>query len=693
MASPIIFAAGDRPRVLLLIALGGILLSALPDPASAQYFGRNKVQYDDFEFEVLKTDHFDFHFYQEEADAVMDAARMGERWYERFARTFQHEFEHPKPVILYADHPDFQQTNSLSGFIGEGTGGVTESLKNRVIMPLTASYWDTDHVLGHEMVHAFQYNIAQAGRGRGMQGLMALPLWLVEGMAEYMSVGRDDPFTAMWIRDAIRRDELPTIHQMTTERKYFPYRFGQALWAYIGGTYGDDAVVQVYRRSLQVGFEGAIQQVLGLPTDTLSLRWKETVAGEYLPFMEGRIPPANQGTLLLSPATGSGRQNVSPSVSPDGRHVAFLSEKDLFTVDLFLADTETGEIIRKLSSAEGSPHVDALRYIDSSGTWSPDGEFFAFVVTAGGDSELEIVRTRDGGSERIVSFVAEGIGSITQPAWSPDGRWIAFSGSRGGIGDLFLLDLESGAVQQLTDDRNADFQPAWSPDGSTIAFTSDRGPETDFEQLSYSAFQLAFLDVPTRQVTHIPVFGNVKHINPQFAPDGRTLYFISDQDGVSDIYALGLDGGALQRITNVTTGISGITYSSPAMTVAARTGAMVYSVFDSLEYHVYRVDQPISGPSPVVVDDPRSQPGRRLSPADPGNFSRVATYLADAETGLFSSSAFRAEDAVSYRSSLSLDYVGQPTIGVSTGDYFGSYLGGGAAAFFSDMLGNRSLGV
>ena len=95
---------------------------------------------------------------------------MGERWYERYARAFQHEFEARKPVVLYADHPDFQQTNTLSGFIGEGTGGVTESLKNRVIMPLTGSYFDTDHVLGHELVHAFQYNIAQTRRGGGLQG-------------------------------------------------------------------------------------------------------------------------------------------------------------------------------------------------------------------------------------------------------------------------------------------------------------------------------------------------------------------------------------------------------------------------------------------------------------------------------------------------------------------------------------------
>ncbi len=675
-----------------LLVLTGAALLLTPAQGTAQYFGRNKVQYDDFNFSILRTDHFNFHYYPVEGEAVEDAARMGERWYERFARTFQHEFESPKPVIFYADHPDFQQTNSLSGFISEGTGGVTESLKNRVIMPLTGSYWDTDHVLGHELVHAFQYNIAQSRRGGGLQGLYALPLWLIEGMAEYLSVGRDDPLTAMWIRDAIRRDDLPTIRQMTRESRFFPYRFGQALWAYIGGTYGDDAVVQIYRRSLRVGFEGAIQQVLGMPTDTLSLRWKEKVAEEYLPFIADRSAPKDAGTLLIAPSTGSGTQNVSPAISPDGRYVAFLSEKDLFSVDLYLADAETGRIVRKLKNANSDPHTDALRYIDSSGTWSPDGNYFAFVVTAGGGNELIVVSTDSGDQTRKISFTEDQIGAINNPAWSPDGRSIVFSGSVGGISDLFLYGMEDGSLSRLTNDKYADLHPAWSPDGRTIAFSSDRGPETDFARLTYSRFQIATLDVATGRVDVIPLFGNVKHSNPQYAPDGLSLYFVSDQDGVSDIYQLDLSTRQVQRITRLATAVSGITSMSPAMSVAANTGRIAYSVFDSLEFHIFALEPGTPGEVVAVAGDAQGQPGRKLPPANPDRFSRVATYLADAETGLFAPGAFPVAESDDYDSSLSLDYVGQPTIGVGT-DNFGNYVGGGASAYFSDMLGNRVLGV
>jgi Tol biopolymer transport system component len=683
------FAPFPTGRWFTLALLAGVALVMAPAPGSAQYFGRNKVQYDDFDFSVLKTPHFDFHYYAEETEATLDAARMGERWYERFARAFQHEFETSKPVILYADHPDFQQTNTLSGFIGEGTGGVTESLKNRVIMPLAGSYWDTDHVLGHELVHAFQYNIAQSRRGGGLQGLMSLPLWLIEGMAEYLSVGRDDPLTAMWIRDAIRRDELPTIKQMTRESKFFPYRFGQALWAYIGGTYGDDAVVQVYRRSLRVGFESAIEQVIGMSTDTLSIRWKEKVAEQYLPLMEGRQDPDSAGILLLAPSTGSGTQNVSPSISPDGRFVVFLSEKDLFSVDLFLADAQSGEILRKLSSANSDPHIEALRYIDSSGTWSPDGRFFAFVVTADGNNRMVVIDVDNGDQERIIDF--PGIGAVNNPAWSPDGRWLAFSGSVGGITDLYLYDLESDQISQLTNDKFADLQPAWSPDGRTLAFASDRGPETSFEKLTYSRFQIAFIDVASKEVQPLPLFGNVKHMNPQYSPDGEKLYFISDQDGFSDIYAVGLASGSVSRLTRLATAVSGITYMSPAMTVASQTGRIAFSVFDELEFHILGLD-PTAGEAVAMLERADEQPGRKLPPTNPDRFSRVATYLADAETGLPPEGTFTAADEQAYESGLSLDYVGQPTIGVGT-DNYGNYVGGGTSAYFSDMLGDKVLGV
>ncbi len=674
-------------NALRFVAVLGLALASFPASAEAQYFGRNKVQYDNFDFKIIRTPHFDFHFYPEAAEAVEDAARMGERWYERFARLFQHEFTRPKPVILYADHADFQQTNTLTGSVSEGTGGVTESLKNRVIMPLAGSYWDTDHVLGHELVHAFQYNIAQSRQGGGLQSLVRLPLWMIEGMAEYLSVGRDDPLTAMWLRDAVRRNDMPSIEQLTKDRKYFPYRFGQAFWAYVGGTYGDEAVVSVYRRALRVGPDAAFEQVLGLETDSLSAEWSRSLFAAYEPLMEGRTPPEQSGTEILSPETGGGSQNVAPSVSPDGRFLAFMSEKDLFSIDLYLADAQTGEIIRKLSSANSDPHADAIRFIDSSGSWSPDGSQFVFVVFAGGGNEMTIVSTAGGDTERRIEFDA--IGAISNPAWSPDGKHIAFSGQSGGMTNLYMVNLDTEELVQLTNDRNADLQPAWSPDGTKIAFVTDG--RTDFDALSYGKPQISILDVRTRAVEQLELFGEAKHINPQYAPDGRSLYFITDYDGFSDIYRYSFDGEEVRRVTQLATGVSGISWMSPAMSVARDAGTVVFSLFDEREFHIYALDLQQANESVVAVRG-EVEEGRLLAPFNSVRSPRIETYLKDAQTGLVPAGTYLASDADEYDSKLQLDYVGQPAIGVGS-DAFGGFVSGGASAYFSDMLGDRRLAV
>ncbi|MGD8360397.1 MAG: peptidase S9 [Gemmatimonadota bacterium] len=670
---------------------GLILLLASALPVEAQYFGRNKVQYDDFEFEVLETPHFDIHYYPETGAVVEDVSRMAERWYERYARLFQHEFDSPKPLVLYADAPDFQQTNTLSGFLGEGTGGVTESIKNRVIMPMTGSYQDTDHVLGHELVHAFQYNIAQSRQGAGMQALSRLPGWLVEGMAEYLSVGRDDPLTAMWLRDAVRRDDVPTIKQMTRETRYFPYRFGEAMWAYIGGTYGDDAIVDLYRRSLRGGWEPALRDVLGIDSDTLSAGWAEKLKADYLPLMEGRQAPSEVGELLLAPSTGSGTQNLAPALSPDGSRLVYMSEKDLFSFDLYMSDAASGRETKKLSSSNADPHFDALRFTDSSGSWSWDGTRLAYVVFADGDNELVLADAHGGEIQKTIAI--EGMGAIQGPSWSPDGENIVFSGSVGGITDIYLYNISSGVDTKLTDDKNADFQPVYSPDGRYVAFSSDRSPETDFVRLTYAKFQLALLDMESGQIRRLDLFGpKVKHINPQFSPDGRYLYFISDVDGFSDVYRMELETGGLDRITRVATAVSGITWTSPAMTVAQTSGDMAFSVFDEFEFHVFKLtaDEIAERAERVAVTEPG--PGRKLSPIAPRVPSRVASYLGDPETGLESPGTYRVADSEDYNPSLQLDYIGQPSVGVAA-DNFGTYIGGGVSAYFSDMLGDRFLGA
>lgn len=680
------FRPSTWPLFVLLLLAGTLLTTQTAD---AQYFGRNKVQYDQFDFESFRTDHFEFFLYPEEREAVEDAARMAERWYQRHSRTFLREFYERKPVIFYANDADFHQTNAIGGSIGEGTGGVTEGLKERVIMPLTGSYKDTDHVLGHELVHSFQYDIALSRADSIRFAFQLVPLWLVEGMAEYFSVGRVDAHTAMWMRDAALRDDLPTIEKITRDMSYFPYRYGQAYLAYIGGKYGDVAVANLFKLSGRVGVDSAFVYTLGISADSLSNEWIAAVKESYLPLTTDRDSMALAGREVLSSNLDSGDMNIAPVISPDGQYVAYLSEKDLFEINLFIADANTGKVIRKLKSGNRDSHFDAIRFISSAGSWSPDGRQFAFITFVEGDNEISILDWTKGNI--VKRFKVDGVSAITNLAWSPDADVLAFSGMDGGISDLYLLNMSTGSVRQLTNDRFADLQPAWHPDGRHLAFTTDRGEAgTNFRTLEYGEPRLAVIDTETLEtVVHRPFEG--LHHNPQFSPDGNQLYFISDYDGFKDLYRLDLTDDSVHRLTHQKTGVSGITSMSPAMTVAAQNGRVVFSVFSDSKYTVFAREADDLTGEPVDFGVAEDHPvASILPPVTALSEGLVSNYITDPLTGLPPDldTSTRA-----YSPRLVLDYVAPPSIGVQAGGLYGAGVSGGVGFFFSDMLGNQNLTV
>src|SRR5688500_16153662 len=192
----------------LVAAFAAALTASVAPRATAQgYFGQNQVQYDRFKWSVIETEHFLVYYYPEERRASMDAARMAERAYARLSRVLDHQFREKKPIMLFASRTDFGQ-NNVTGDLGEGTGGVTESLRHRMLLNFTGDYRSFEHVLAHEMVHAFQYDIFARGRaGSGLQNLAQNfpPQWFADGMAEYLSLGPQMPFTDLWMRRSEER--------------------------------------------------------------------------------------------------------------------------------------------------------------------------------------------------------------------------------------------------------------------------------------------------------------------------------------------------------------------------------------------------------------------------------------------------------------------------------------------------------
>ena len=668
-------------KSLAVLCLAAVLTGGLVPGLNAQWYGRNKVQYQKFDFKVMKTRHFDIYFYLQDEQTVKMAGMMAERWYARLSRMFNHELKGRQPLVLYGSGPEFQQTQTIAEILGEGTGGVTESAKRRIILPYGASLNETDHVIGHELVHAFQYDIMAQGHSdesRGNDAALRIPLWFIEGMAEYLSIGPVDANTAMWMRDAVRRKQLPPIQKLQDSYKYFPYRWGQAVWAYICGRWGDEIIGKMMKSVGRTGdYEIILESMLGIKLKQLSTDWHKSMQEAYLPLLE-QTKPADKFARILFQGVESNPYNVAPSISPDGKSLVFLSTRDLFSIDMYVADADTGKIRRKIISTAVDPHFESIQFIKSAGAWDAEGKKFVFGGVAKGRPILTIIDVDKKKIELEIPFGE--LSEILSPAYSPDGRYITFCGLAGGVSDIFIYDLQDKVLKQMTRDAYGDLQPVWSPDGRTIAFVTERFA-TNMEWVDIGHYELALLDVESGQVQKALAFPSGKNINPQWTADSKSLYFLSDQSGKTDLYRIELASGQIFQVTNIFTGIAGITELSPALSVALQTGRVVGSAYKDGYYSIFSIDDPevLKGETflaqfernPAILP-PRKEPEGAL-----------LGLLKNPLFGLPKDSNFAV---VPYKSKLGLDYVSPPVVAVGVGR-FGAYGAGGISAYWSDMLG------
>jgi Tol biopolymer transport system component len=674
------------PLVRTLVALSLLLT---PIGASAQHFGRNKVEYEDFDFQILATEHFDIYYYDQEERAARMAARLAERWYARLSTLLNHQFDRRQPLVLYGSQAEFAQTNVVAGLLPDSVGGVTEGSRRRIVMPFAPTLAETDRVLGHELVHAFQFDIARHyGRDTGQ------PLWFIEGMAEYLSRGSLEPDSSLWLRDAVLSGRLPD-GVGAAARDLSPYLFGHAFWSYLGSRFGDDIV----EKSLKPGkkqrrLKDRMRHATGGDLEALYREWRTAVTDEHKDAREGRD---------RFPIWSRDSMQIGPSVSPDGARAVFFSERDRLSLDLFLSDLRTGQVIRKLATTAASAKFDSLQPLRSTGAWSPDGRWFAFAAVRQGRAALLLVDVGQGTGDREIVFSS--LGQVLSLTWSPDGRSIAFSALAGGWTDLYVTEVATGSLRQLTDDAFADFQPAWSHDGRSIAFATERF-SSDLLTLRIGRPQLAIMDVATNTARHVDLgehlshgsAGHGTHHNPQWSAGDRDLYFVGDVDGTANVLRVDLASSAVRRVTHVSTGVSGITPTGPALSVSADGSTIAFTVYKNGRPRLVVLDRAEADANERGIDPPSPLQGYGATgmytiaaPASDSDaaFGRINRLLADDVTGLPDVEAMRGLD---YKPRLQLEGIGQPYLS-SGGGPFGTFVRGGGALLFGDMLGERKLGA
>jgi len=725
---------------------------AIASPLHAQYFGQNQVQYDRLRWRVIETEHFQIHYYPQIADVAPDAARMAERSYARLSRLMAHQFREKKPVLIFGSSGDFAQSN-VFGDLGEGTGGVTDPLRQRMAQFFSGDWASFEHVLMHEMVHVFQFDIFSRGRaGAGLQNLAMVnpPLWFMEGLAEYFSIGPEHPWTDAWVRDAVTNNALPTIAQMTERPdKYFPYRYGLSVWQYVGARWGDEVIGEIMNAVPSVGIDRAFRREIGMSLDELSAEWKQAMQNKYLPIVAELQRPRSFAEPLLSQKRSGSIASlfVAPALSDDGKLITYIAYGSFLRGEVFpemyLANAETGKRITRLVKTTLNPDFEQLRYVYSQPSFSPDAKMLAFTGQSGGRDVLYVMDVK---SRRILRKFDFELDQVLSPSFSPDGRRIVFSGMRRGSSDLYIASLDADGYTQVTKDPYGDLQPQWSPDGRTIAFTSERGDDTDLDILKIGKWKLALLDLETQKVTVINDQGG-RSLNPQWAPDGKSLAYITDRSGVANIFLYDLEAKQHYQLTNVLGAVTAVAEQSPAITWARGADVLAFVYYEKTDHAIWKIKNPRSLKKepyrdPVVVAQGGALSGAPTKPAAPvtpvapvkvdptAHLSRATLTdtaaarqsfyrptvgaKARASDDLPASVASRLSEAVSvralldsfdfnlpdstklrdyrYRARLTPEYVAQPSIGYQQGG-FGQGTFGGTTVVLSDLLGDRRLAL
>jgi Tol biopolymer transport system component len=558
--------------VLMQLTLGYSVLNA-----QETQFGKNKVQYKNFEWYFIQTAHFDVYYTPGGESIANFTADIAESSYYSISKSFRYQTINRIPIIVYNSHNEFQQTNVVSEYLEEGIGGVTELFKNRVVLPFEGDYKKFRHVIHHELVHGVINDMFYGG---SIQSIIAnnitlqLPLWFNEGLAEYEAL-KWDTDSDMFLRDATIHEYLPKIDQLYG---YFAYRGGQSVWNYIATKYGDQKIAEILSRikgtrSIEQGFRSAI----GLSIEELSERWQKEQKVLYWPDIAKRSEPSDYAKKLTDHTKDGSFYNTSPSISPQGDRIAFISNRDDY-FDVFIMDALDGTIIDKLVKGQRTADFEELHLLTPGMSWSPDGKFLTLAAKSG-DQDAIIIIDVNSGKEQKLEFGLDGIFSVQwSPADSTHGQGkLAFVGIKENKSDIYAYDLDTKTLDNLTNDVFTDADPAWSADCKTIYFSSDRGEYLDpasipvdfkLQRFNYKQRDLYSINVRSRKIVRITDLPNSDETSPAAAPDGKHLFFISDMNGINNIYIKDLDSGRIYPRTNSLNGVYQLSLSHDGFKMA-----------------------------------------------------------------------------------------------------------------------------
>ncbi|MGB9851363.1 MAG: peptidase MA family metallohydrolase [Candidatus Kapaibacteriota bacterium] len=528
-------------------------------------FGKNKVQYQKFNWRYIQTQHFDVYFHDNNKTLAVFTGLIAESSLNSIQRTLKYKVSHRIPIIVYNSHNQFQQTNVIDMYLPEGIGGVTELFKNRVVLPFEGDYEQFRHVIHHELVHAvlndwFYGGTFQSAISRG--NMVEIPLWMNEGLCEWESFGGLDIETDVYIRDLTLSENLPDLANLDG---YNAYRGGQTFWWYVGERYGTHKIPELLSKLKSTGnVDNAFRLTFNMRLEDFSNEWRKYLKKFYFPDIDKFSYPADFAIKLTDHKKKRNFYNTSPAISPQGDKVAFIADKDgLFS--LFVLDIDKNKE-KEIVSSLRQQDFEELNVLTPGISWNPEGNKLAISAKYRGEDVIYIVDVNSKDFQRIPL----GFKQISSVSWSQNGEWIAFSATVLDRKDIYLYNLKSKALKQLTNDIFYDDHPTWSSDGKSLFFVSSR---LDYLSNSDSLISIKpwLWENDKRDIYRIEIDnGKISRVtySPEYnktsltvSGDGKYIYFVSDENGIGNIYRLELANGNIKPITNSLSNITQVSHS------------------------------------------------------------------------------------------------------------------------------------
>ena len=629
------------------LALAGALAALHPafaqGSAAPQWrgegYGKNKIQYREFDWKIYRSPHFNVHYYSAEEVSLQKVVSIAESAYDQLARGFNFQIKDPIPLIYYATHSAFEQNNIILNFIPEGIGAFASPTRFRMVLPIDMPDSELMELVLHELTHIFEYHMLFQG-SLAKAVAVTPPTWFMEGLASYMAkdeTARDK----MFLRDAVVNDNIPPISR-SDFGGFFAYRFGHAVFDFIEDRWGRDGFLDfLYEIRNTVGArpDRAVERAFKLEPEEFDLEFRRWLRKKYLPELVETGEPGDFGRLFRVQEQNVTRE-TSPATSPSGDLVAAVSASK-GDVDVVLFDAEKRHFLRNLTKGYTNEYQYLIaqemqigRQMGRDISFSPDGNTIAVFAKREKGRSLVLLDVLNGGIREMIDM--PDIEQQLAPAWSPDGRKIAFSGWRNDHFDIFILDMESRAITNFTDDEIFDGAPVYSPDGRSIVLVSVVGD-------GYAKLFRMDFDKPGQrfQLTG----GESNENDPVYSPDGKRIYFTSDRDGRDNIYSLDLATGELRQHTNVVTGASQPTVIPEPESSEHGDERLVFTGFWKQTFNLYVAD----------VEEPVKEPTKEAVPVEPAQAQDIPRFepdiqvtLDDANKDKYGGFKFFLEDAQAY---------------------------------------------